>query len=60
MKMNDEMIDSKTMERQPNEMGYKSIKKLFLKMAIPTVIAQIINLMYSLINRVYIGHIYLV
>ncbi len=34
-----------------------SIGKLMLKMAIPTIIAQIINMLYNVVDRMYIGHI---
>lgn len=33
------------------------IGKLLLKMSIPTVIAQIINMLYNVVDRIYIGHI---
>lgn len=39
------------------DLGNKSIGKLFLQLAIPAVIAQIVNLLYNIVNRIYIGHI---
>lgn len=33
------------------------IGKLMVKLAIPTVCAQIINMLYNLVDRIYIGHI---
>lgn len=42
---------------QKNELGTKSIGKLLFSMAIPAIIAQIINLLYSIVDRIYIGHI---
>lgn len=42
---------------QANEMGTGSIPKLFLKLAIPAVVAQIVNLLYNIVDRIYIGHI---
>ena len=33
------------------------IGKLLLKLAIPTVIAQIVNMLYNIVDRIYIGHI---
>ncbi len=44
-------------EQQKNELGYEKINKLLFKMAIPTITAQIINLLYNLVDRMYIGHI---
>lgn len=33
------------------------IGKLLLKLAIPTVIAQLVNMLYNIVDRIYIGHI---
>lgn len=33
------------------------IPRLLVRIAIPTVIAQIVNLLYNLVDRIYIGHI---
>ena len=33
------------------------IGKLMFKLAIPTVIAQIVNMLYNIVDRIYIGHI---
>lgn len=38
-------------------MATEGIGKLMLSMAIPSVIAQIINILYSIVDRIYIGHI---
>ena len=38
-------------------MGSDSIPKLFARLAIPAVVAQIINLLYNIVDRIYIGHI---
>lgn len=42
---------------QTNEMGTGNIPKLFFKLAIPAVIAQVVNLLYNIVDRIYIGHI---
>ncbi len=42
---------------QTNEMGTGSIPKLFFKLAIPAVVAQVVNLLYNIVDRIYIGHI---
>ena len=39
------------------DLGNGSIPKLLAKLAIPTVVAQIINLLYNIVDRIYIGHI---
>ena len=38
-------------------MGTDSIAKLMVSMAIPSVIAQVINILYNIVDRIYIGHI---
>lgn len=38
-------------------LGTVSVPKLMLKMAIPSVVAQIVNLLYNIVDRIYIGHI---
>ena len=37
-------------------LGTEPVKKLLFKLAIPTVIAQIINMLYNIVDRIYIGH----
>ncbi|MBE5957086.1 MAG: MATE family efflux transporter [Lachnospiraceae bacterium] len=46
-----------TSNQNTNILGTGSIPKLLAKLAIPTVIAQIINLLYNIVDRIYIGHI---
>ena len=41
--------------KRPN-MGEGSVRGLLLKMAIPAVLAQIVNLLYNIVDRIYIGH----
>ncbi len=38
-------------------MATEGIGKLMFRMAIPSVIAQVINILYNIVDRVYIGHI---
>lgn len=48
-----------TESRQDKEklMATEGIGKLMVRMAIPAVVAQIINILYSIVDRIYIGHI---
>lgn len=39
------------------DLGTGSIPKLLAQLAIPAVVAQIINLLYNIVDRIYIGHI---
>lgn len=46
------------MEKQVHSpLGTLPVGKLMLKMALPTVVAQIVNLLYNIVDRIYIGHI---
>lgn len=38
-------------------MGTEPIGKLMISMAVPSIVAQIINILYNIVDRVYIGHI---
>ena len=40
-----------------NELGVKPIKGLLWKMAVPAITAQIVNVLYNVVDRIYIGHI---
>lgn len=45
------------MTDKETRLGTEKIGKLMLSMAIPSVIAQVINILYSIVDRIYIGHI---
>ena len=47
---------SKEEERQ-QRLATVPIGKLMISMAVPGIFAQIINILYSIVDRVYIGHI---
>ena len=38
-------------------LGTEPIGRLLLRLAVPTVMAQLINMLYNLVDRIYIGHI---
>ena len=38
-------------------LGTEPIGKLLVKMAIPTVLAQLVNMLYNIVDRIFIGHI---
>ena len=44
------MTDNKEM------LGTAPIGKLLFKLALPTVVAQLINMLYNIVDRIYIGH----
>ncbi len=47
------------MQEQDKEqkMATEKIGKLMFSMAVPSIVAQIINILYSIVDRIYIGHI---
>ena len=49
---------SKTDEQENKEfLRTEPLGKLLLKLALPTVAAQLINMLYNIVDRIYIGHI---
>ena len=38
-------------------LGKGSVLKLIIKLSIPTIIAQLVNLLYNIVDRIYIGNI---
>lgn len=42
---------------QTDSLGTESVGKLFFRLAMPAIAAQLINLLYNLVDRMYIGHI---
>lgn len=45
------------MNEEKGFLGTAPIGKLLLKLALPTVAAQVINMLYNIVDRIYIGHI---
>lgn len=45
------------MQDKKEFLGTEPIGKLLFKLAIPTVVAQLINMLYNIVDRIYIGHI---
>lgn len=39
------------------ELGTAPLKPLLARLAIPSILAQVVNMMYNLVDRIYIGHI---
>ncbi len=48
---------NKKMEKDKSFLGTESVGKLLLQLALPTVAAQLINMLYNIVDRIYIGHI---
>lgn len=45
------------METDKNNFAYRSISRHIINLAEPMIIAQLINVLYNVIDRVYIGRI---
>ena len=52
-----QMTDKMTNDKKKQDMASGSIPKLMLNLAIPAVVAQLINMLYNIVDRIYIGHI---
>ena len=44
-------------QKKQQDMGTGDVKKLLLQLMIPAVVAQVVNLLYNIVDRIYIGHI---
>ena len=47
---------ARSQQKPTQDMGSGSIPKLMLNLAIPAVVAQLINMLYNIVDRIYIGH----
>ena len=45
------------MNNNKNFLGTAPVGKLLFKLAVPTLAAQLINMLYNIVDRIYIGHI---
>ena len=46
------------MAQAKQDMGSGSVKKLMLQLMIPAVVAQVVNLLYNIVDRIYICLLY--
>lgn len=46
-----------TEQKTEVDLGSGSVGKLLFKLALPAIMAQVINVMYNMVDRMYIGHI---
>lgn len=52
-----EQQDQEQQDREQNKLAVMPVGKLLLSLSLPAIAAQIINLLYNLVDRIYIGHI---
>lgn len=50
-------MDQSQKQNRNQMLGTAPIPKLIAKMAIPGVVAQLVNMLYNIVDRIYIGHI---
>lgn len=45
------------MKNDNTYLGTAEMKKLFFQLSLPAILAQLVNMLYNLVDRIYIGHI---
>ena len=45
------------MQENERNMGSGSVKKWMVRLAVPALVGQVVNLLYNIVDRIYIGHI---
>ncbi|MBR2480330.1 MAG: MATE family efflux transporter [Clostridia bacterium] len=54
--MSEEVLAQEKIEIKESPMGTKSIPKLLLSLAIPAIIANLVNSLYNIVDQIFIGH----
>lgn len=54
--MSEEVLVQENINEKSNLMGTKSIPKLLLALAIPAIIANLVNSLYNIVDQIFIGH----
>lgn len=44
-------------QRKMDDLGTQSVGKLLMRLALPAIAAQLVNVLYNMVDRMYIGHI---
>ena len=56
--MEEQNLENQTTQAQePNKLAVMPVGRLLLSLALPAIAAQIVNLLYNMVDRIYIGHI---
>ena len=45
------------MQKKSNDLGNDSVGRLVVRLAVPAIVAQMVNALYNIVDRIYIGHI---
>lgn len=43
-------------QKKSVDLGSGNVKKLLFSLSLPTIASQIVNMLYNLVDRIYIGH----
>ena len=47
----------KSKTKRTNDLGKDKVGGLLLRLALPAITAQVINMLYNIVDRIYIGHL---
>lgn len=50
-------MEETSLNEEQNKLAVMPVKKLLLSLALPAIAAQLVNLLYNMVDRIYIGHI---
>ena len=45
------------MQNKDNELGTRPVGRLLFSLALPAITAQVVNVLYNMVDRMYIGHV---
>lgn len=54
--MSEEVLVQENLNQNQNPMATKSVAKLLLSLAIPAIIANLVNSLYNIVDQIFIGH----
>ena len=57
LKVRNDQIDKEALMRQENDLGKDPIGRLVVRIALPSMLAQLVNVLYNIVDRMYIGKI---
>ena len=50
-------MNEETMQSRTEKLGTQRISKLLISLAIPSIIAQIVNILYNMVDRIFVGRL---
>lgn len=56
VRLREEIVSLIIMSNNKEMLGTAPVGKLLFKLSLPTVVAQLINMLYNIVDRIYIGH----